>query len=51
MAHPALIAWSQEEPCGVPLQRPMVDAARTTDVLNPEYRPARLIHPTKLQVL
>jgi hypothetical protein len=33
------------------LLRPMVDAARTTDVLNPEHRAARLIHPTKLQVL
>ena len=31
--------------------RPMVDGARTTDVLNPEHRAARLIHPTKLQVL
>jgi hypothetical protein len=31
--------------------RPMVDGARTTDVLNPEHRAARLIHPTKLKVL
>ena len=33
------------------LLRPMVDAARTIDVLNPEHRAAHLIHPTKSPVL